>query len=179
MGTPLDDGTYRLDMTCDSANYALFAFGAFHARDPVIEAEMRALRERLWIKTEIGGCARYERDYFHQIEREKTDTVPGNPWAICTLFHAQHAIARATNLSELREAQFYLDWVAARAFESGVLAEQFHPYTGGPIGVSPLTWSHATVVTVVMQYLRKQQELTRGASRGPRAEVETEMSSLS
>jgi GH15 family glucan-1,4-alpha-glucosidase len=179
MATPLEDGTYRLDMTADSANYALFAFGAFFARDPLIESEMRHLRERLWIKTEVGGCARYERDYFHQIEREKTDAVPGNPWAICTLFHALHAIGRATNLNELREALPYLEWVSGRAFESGVLAEQFHPYTGGPIGVSPLTWSHATVVTVVVLYLRKLQELTRGVTRGPRSEVETEMSSLS
>ena len=62
MATPLDDGTYRLDMTADSANYALFAFGALDARDPMMESEMRGLRERLWVKTDIGGCARYERD---------------------------------------------------------------------------------------------------------------------
>jgi glucoamylase len=175
---PMPDGTYRLDTTADSANYALFAFGALEARDPMVEAEMKRLRERLWVKTEIGGCARYERDYFHQVEREKLDQVPGNPWIICTLWHAQHAIARATNVSELREALPYLEWAAARAFDSGVLAEQFHPYTGAPIGVSPLTWSHATVVTVVVEYLRRLQTLTRGAARGPRATVETEMSAL-
>ncbi|MEX2219705.1 MAG: glycoside hydrolase family 15 protein [Phycisphaerales bacterium] len=173
-----DIGRYELDFTADSANYALFAFGAFEARDPMVEAEMRALRERLWVKTEVGGCARYERDYFHQVEREKTDAVPGNPWVICTLWHAQHAIARATNLGELREAIPYLEWACDRAFDSGVLAEQFHPYTGAPIGVSPLTWSHATVVTVVVEYLRKLQQLTRGSVRGPRANVETEMSVL-
>ncbi len=71
-----------------------------------------------------------------------------------------------------------MEWVAARAFDSGILAEQFHPYTGQPIGVSPLTWSHATIVVVVLEYLKKLQELTRGASRSARAEVETEMSSL-
>lgn len=178
MAVPLEEGGYTLDMTHDSANYALFAFGAFHPRDPLVEAEMRALRERLWIKTDVGGAARYERDYFHQVEREKTDAVPGNPWVICTLFHALHAIGRASNLGELREALPFLEWTASRAFESGVLAEQFHPYTGAPIGVSPLTWSHATVVTVVMEYVRKLQELTRGASRSARSQVETEMSAL-
>jgi GH15 family glucan-1,4-alpha-glucosidase len=177
MATP-ENGGYALDMTADSANYALFAFGAFEARDPMVEAEMRRLRERLWVKTDIGGCARYEKDYFHQVEREKTELVPGNPWVICTLWHAQHAIARASNVGELREALPYLEWAAARAFESGVLAEQFHPYTGAPIGVSPLTWSHATVVTVVVEYLRKLQQVTRGSARGPRTTVETEMSVL-
>lgn len=183
MATPLEDGSggsgYRLDMTHDSANYALFAFGALDPRDPQVEAEMRALRERLWVKTDTGGCARYERDYFHQVERENIADVPGNPWVICTLWHAQHAIARAMNRSELAEALPYLEWTAARAFDSGILAEQFHPYTGAPIGVSPLTWSHATVVMVVVEYLRKLQALTRGTARGPRAaEVETEMSVL-
>jgi glucoamylase len=179
MATPLDTGGYTLDFTSDSANYALWAFGAFHPRDPVIEAEMRALRERLWVKTEVGGCARYERDYFHQVERERTDIIPGNPWVICTLWHAQYAIARAGTVAELEQAMPFLEWTAARAFESGVLAEQFNPHTGSPIGVSPLTWSHATVVTVVVEYLKKLQELTRGAARGPRSvEVETEMSAL-
>jgi GH15 family glucan-1,4-alpha-glucosidase len=184
MATPLSGsaggGGYRLDMTADSSNYAVWAFGALDPRDPMAEAEMKALRQRLWVKSDIGGCARYERDYFHQVEREKVDQVPGNPWVICTLWHAQHAIARAMNKAELEEALPYMEWAAARAFGSGVLAEQFHPYTGSPIGVSPLTWSHATVVMVVVEYLRKLQALTRGTARGPRAaEVETEMSSLS
>jgi glucoamylase len=181
MAVPLGgggEGGFALDFTADSANYSLFAFGGFHPRDPMVEAEMRAIRARLWVKTDIGGCARYERDYFHQVERERTDVIAGNPWAICTLWHAQHAIARATTLAELAEALPYMEWTADRAFESGVLAEQFNPYTGSPIGVSPLTWSHATVVMVVVEYLRKLQELTKGAARGPRVEVETEMSAL-
>lgn len=170
---------YRLDMTFDSANYALWAFGAFHPRDPLIEHEMKAIRDRLWIKTDVGGCARYENDYFHRVEHEKLDIAPGNPWVICTLWHAQHAIARAMDIDELREALPYLEWTASRAFESGVLAEQFHPYSGGPIGVSPLTWSHATVVMVVVEYLRKYHSLIKSSTRGPRpATVETEMTVL-
>ncbi|MEL6797634.1 MAG: hypothetical protein AAFO89_12535, partial [Planctomycetota bacterium] len=41
----------------------------------------------------------------------------------------------------------------------GVLAEQFHPYSGDPISVSPLTWSHATVMIAVSEYLNKLAEL--------------------
>ncbi|MCC6660304.1 MAG: glycoside hydrolase family 15 protein [Phycisphaerales bacterium] len=165
MATPMDDGTYRLDMTPDSANYALFAFGAFEPRDPIVMGEMASLRERLWVKTEIGGCARYERDYFHQVERDRIDEVPGNPWVICTLWHAQHAVARAESLADLKAALPYLEWACQRSFQSGVLAEQFHPYSGEPMSVSPLTWSHATVVIVVMEYLRRHAELSRGERR--------------
>ena len=160
MATPLATGGYRLDMTSDSANYALFAFGAFNASDEIIEDEMKGLWDRLWVKTSVGGCARYERDYYHQVERDNTDAVPGNPWVICTLWQAQHRIDHAKTLEELQEALPLIEWAQRRAEKSGVLAEQFNPYSGDPISVSPLTWSHATFVIAVMEYLRKYDKLT-------------------
>ena len=159
MAVPLDEGGYRLDMTRDSANYALFAFGALRPGNPMVVSEMKSLRDRLWVQTPVGGCARYERDYFHQVERTKTDQVAGNPWVICTLWHAQHAIAGARSAEELRAAVPYMEWAVGRARLSGVLAEQYHPYTGEAISVCPLTWSHATFVTTVVQYVRKFEQL--------------------
>lgn len=166
MAVALADGTYRLDMTPDSANFALFAFGALEADDPMVEAEMKALRERLWVNTEVGGCARYANDYYHQVETERIGDVPGNPWVICTLWHALHRIARAERLDQLAQALPYLEWTAKQARPSGVLAEQFHPYSGEPISVSPLTWSHATVLVVVAEYLKKHAELTAALQAG-------------
>jgi GH15 family glucan-1,4-alpha-glucosidase len=166
MAVPLPGGSYRLDMTHDSANYALFAFDAFDVHDPKIQAEMAALRARLWCRTPVGGCARYERDYYHQVERENTDAVPGNPWVICTLWQAQYAIAKARTEADLAEVIDLLNWTVNRAEASGVLAEQFHPYTGAPISVSPLTWSHATFVIVVLEYMRALATL-RGRAAGP------------
>jgi len=40
-----------------------------------------------------------------------------------------------------------------------VLAEQVHPYSGTPLSVAPLTWSHATVVTLVQEYLDRCEAL--------------------
>ena len=54
-----------------------------------------------------------------------------------------------------------LEWVVARALPSGVLAEQIHPYTGDPLSVSPLTWSHAAFVETVQQYLTRLASLSR------------------
>ncbi len=159
MAVPLEDGTYRLDMTRDSANFALFAIAGFDPNDPAIRDEMNSLRDRLWVKTDIGGCARYEQDYYHQVENEKTDDVPGNPWVICTLWQAQYHIEAAETVQELRVALPLLEWCAKRALESGVMAEQFDPYTGAPISVSPLTWSHATYVTTCIQYLRRLESI--------------------
>ncbi|MBX3357785.1 MAG: glycoside hydrolase family 15 protein [Phycisphaeraceae bacterium] len=159
MAVPLEDGTYQLDMTRDSANYAIWAFGALPVHDERVGAEMTSIRERLWARTPIGGCARYERDYYHQVERENTDAVPGNPWVICTLWQAQYLIARATTLDELREALPILEWAVKRTKPSGVLAEQYHPYNGVPMSVSPLTWSQATLVTAVVEYLKQYTRL--------------------
>lgn len=147
--------TYRLDMTRDSANAGLWMFGAFRHGNPMIQSEMKSLFDRLWVKTGVGGCARYERDYYHMVERNQIDQVPGNPWIICTLWHAQHRIACARTREELRSALELIEWAAKRAKESGVLAEQYHPYTGEVLSVSPLTWSHATVVTTVMDYIQR------------------------
>jgi len=170
MATPLNDGTYRLDTTADVANVALFMFDALPADHPAVMAEMKALKEKLWVKTPIGGMARYERDYYHQIEREEIDRVPGNPWIIGTLWLAMHQIQSATNLVELEQSIDYLEWTRKRAAVSGVLAEQYHPYTGAPLSVSPLTWSHATVMAVIIRYLLKHAELT-GKPSGAVAEL--------
>jgi GH15 family glucan-1,4-alpha-glucosidase len=155
---------YRLDMTRDSANYALWAFGAFRPGNPMVVAEMSSLWERLWVRTGVGGCARYERDYYHMVERDNVQAVPGNPWVICTLWQAQHRIAVARTPEELRAALPLLEWAAERARKSGVLAEQYHPYTGETISVSPLTWSHAEVVTTVMAYVNKHARLMAEAT---------------
>ncbi len=163
MAVPLEDGTYRLDMTRDSASYAMFSIAGLDADDPTILAEMNSTRERLHVKTDVGGYARYERDYYHQVESDKIDAVPGNPWIICTLWQAQHEIALAKSVDELRSPMKWLAWCVDRAHESGVLAEQYHPYTGEPISVSPLTWSHATFVVVCVEYLEKLAQLTANA----------------
>jgi hypothetical protein len=38
-----------------------------------------------------------------------------------------------------------------------VLSEQVHPYTGEPLSVSPLTWSHAAFVSAVQHYARRSR----------------------
>ena len=52
-----------------------------------------------------------------------------------------------------------MQWVTDHALPSGVLAEQVHPFTNAPLSVSPLTWSHATFVTAVQEYLEKREQV--------------------
>lgn len=150
---------YTLDVTIDAANYGVFAFGALPADDPKVVATMDAIEERLSIKTQVGGVARYENDYYQQVSQD-IENVAGNPWFICTLWVAQHKIAVAKSSDDLTRAREILEWVVGHALPSGVLAEQVHPYTGEPLSVSPLTWSHATFVTCVLEYVQARERLS-------------------
>jgi GH15 family glucan-1,4-alpha-glucosidase len=68
---------------------------------------------------------------------------------------------RARSARELRQTALpILEWVAEHALPSGVLAEQVHPYTNEPLSVSPLTWSHGTLVVAVLDYLERLEELS-------------------
>ena len=164
MATDNGKGGYTLDMTADSANFALWWLGALATNDPQAHKEMDALRSLLWCKTEIGGCARYQNDYYHRVVSDKPDEIPGNPWVICTLWHAQWAVAQARTIEDLAPAVDLLSWAAQRAASSGVLAEQVNPLTGAMLSVSPLTWSHATVVIAVQELIAKRSEIL-GTSR--------------
>jgi GH15 family glucan-1,4-alpha-glucosidase len=146
------------DRTLDASLYALWYFGMYPPDDPRIEATMDAVRERLWVRTDVGGLARYENDYYHQVSKD-VDRVPGNPWFICTLWLAQWHIARAKNAADLAPALEILLWVTKRALPSGVLAEQVHPFNDSPLSVSPLTWSHAAYVTAFLEYMTRRAEL--------------------
>jgi len=157
--------TWAIDWTLDAAIFGLWYFGMYAPDDPRIVATMQALRDRLWCKTAVGGMARYENDYYHQVSQD-IQNVPGNPWFICTLWLAQHAIASAKTLDDLKPAVDLLQWTANHALTSGILAEQVNPYTHEPLSVSPLTWSHATVVLTVHEYLAKRAELGKKTSVG-------------
>jgi glucoamylase len=149
---------WDVDETLDASLYGLWYFGVFAADDERIASTMQAVRERLWIKTPVGGLARYENDYYQQQSTEIT-RVPGNPWFVCTLWLAQWMIATARSREDLKSAVMIFEWCAHHGLPSGILAEQVHPYTHAPLSVSPLTWSHATFISAIQEYLARWREL--------------------
>ena len=60
-----EDGGWDVDPTLDASLLGLWYFGMFAPDDPRIVATMQAVRDRLWVKTDVGGVARYENDYYH------------------------------------------------------------------------------------------------------------------
>lgn len=152
--------TIELDPTLDSSLCGLFQFGMLSPSDPRVVRTMSAVEQRLMVKTAVGGLARYEDDYYHQVSRD-LGHVPGNPWFICTLWLADWYVARATSPTYLNRAQELIEWVVEHALPSGVLAEQVHPYTNQPLSVSPLTWSHATFIQTIQRYLLKERQMAQ------------------
>lgn len=161
------EGEITVDSTIDASLSGLWLFGMFDADDPKIVSTMQQVIDRLTVKTPVGGIARYENDYYFQVSKE-LDKVPGNPWILCTLSIAHWYALRARSVAELQKATDILMWATERALPSGVLPEQVDPYSGRPLSVAPLTWSHAAFVLAVHRVADRLNNLTpveRGAGR--------------
>lgn len=161
---PTPSGWER-DLTIDASMAGVFLYGMLPPEDPTVIATMKAIYDRLWVRTPVGGLARYEDDYYFQVSSDVRN-VPGNPWFISTLWMADWYIAVAKSPRDLEPARELLEWVVSHASEAGLLAEQIHPFTGQPLSVMPLTWSHAAFVTSVLKYQSKVRELSvKGADK--------------
>jgi GH15 family glucan-1,4-alpha-glucosidase len=158
---------YELDEVLDISLLGLTLLGTLPPRDPRMVETMEAIRQQLWLKTPVEGCARYQNDVYQRPD-DAPQGIPGNPWFISTLWLGEYLISRAESLDELHEALPYLEWCSNNALPSGVLAEQVHPLSGAPLSVSPLTWSHSAFVWTVLQYADKYKSLKdRGVKQRP------------
>lgn len=142
------------DATPDSSLFGLYFLGLLGPQDPRLVATLDAVREILAVRTEVGGLARYRGDYYHAVTQD-WERVPGNPWFIAQCWLARWQIARAETPAALEKALEPLQWVAAHATSAGLFPEQVHPFSGAPLSVTPLTWSHAEFVATVRDYLAR------------------------
>jgi len=144
------------DTAVDSSLSYACTCGVFDASEEMVEKTMNAVIKHLWVKTDIGGVARYEDDDYQRTSRE----VPGNPWFLCTLWLARWYIAKANSLEDIGKALELLSWAVSHSSHSGLLGEQLDPYRGLHLSVSPLVWSHAEFVITVCEYLNKYREIS-------------------
>ncbi|GFN30504.1 glycoside hydrolase family 15 protein [Paenibacillus xylaniclasticus] len=154
------DNRWVKDTTLESSLFAVWEFGVLPVDDDRVVRTMRAIKDGLSVRTQVGGIARYTNDYYFQ-QSGDIEKVPGNPWIICTLWVANFEIESAKSLEELEGPKRTLQWVVDHALQSGVLPEQLNPHDGSPLSVAPLTWSHATFVQSVTKYVSKYRELAQ------------------
>ena len=94
----MNNGSWEVDETVDASLVGLWQFGMYRPDDPKIVSTMQAIRDQLWVKTNVGGVARYTNDQYHQVSQE-IYKVPGNPWFICTLWLAEWYALTARSLA--------------------------------------------------------------------------------
>ncbi|HVW66883.1 MAG TPA: glycoside hydrolase family 15 protein [Candidatus Peribacteraceae bacterium] len=152
--------TIERDLTPDASLAMIWKLNVLPPDDPRVVSTMTQLQNLLRVKTNIGGLSRYTVDHYQSVT-QPTNDVPGNPWIITTLWDAQWQISRAKSLDDLGPARAALEWAKTYASAAGILAEQLNPFTGAPLSVAPLTWSHATYVETVLQYVKKEKELKK------------------
>src|SRR5688572_676379 len=159
------------DVTADASLFGLHFLGVFPPDDERLNATLESIAEDLTVHTPVGGLARYHGDYYYAVSGDWSQ-VPGNPWFIAQCWLARWRIARARTDADLERAIEPLRWVATRASSARLLAEQLDPFSGMPLAVSPLTWSHASFVSAVLDYLRRYERRgseARGEPRRPNA----------
>ena len=156
-----DGQTTEVDDTPDASISMVWKLNVLSVDDPRVISTMEQLEELLSVKTDVGGFARYTTDYYHSVTKPTKD-IPGNPWIITTLWDAQWHIRRAKTIEDLEKAREQILWVVEYASPAGILAEQLNPLTGEPLSVAPLTWSHATFVETVLDFVEKERQISEG-----------------
>jgi glucoamylase len=113
-----NDGSWEVDEMIDASLVGLWQFGMYQPDDPKIVPTMQAIHEQLWVKTSVGGIARYINDHYRQVSQDITN-VPGNPWFICTLWLAEWLSVTAKRADDLKKALDILEWVVRTPFQVG------------------------------------------------------------
>lgn len=155
-----DSDSFDRDPIPDASLLLLPQLGFVHPSHPAMVKTARWVRDSLWVPTRIGGLARYAGDIYQQADDSLE--IPGNPWFISTLWYADYLLMVAQTERDLEEPERLIRWVQTHAFESGVLAEQLHPHTGQPLSVSPLTWSHSSLMLTIARLVHTQTRLRQG-----------------
>ncbi len=153
------NGGMSRDPIVDASLFSLSYFEMFKPDDERIVATMKAVEDALSVSGKHPGLARFEGDSYQLRQTAADLKVPGNPWFICTLWLAQYLLQRARVPADLERPLQILCQVEQAALASGVLSEQFDPASGEPAGATPLTWTHATVILTVHDYMAAKSRI--------------------
>lgn len=141
----------KKDLKYDSSILLTLLFDNFYDKykDRLLLTSGKTVDE-LWIKSEIGGMARFKNDRYHQLTRD-IKNIPGNPWIYTTLLAGFYYL-KIDNFEKVKEI---FDWVEDKALDSGILAEQVHPHTGESISIAPYVLSHSMYILLINEYVKK------------------------
>lgn len=145
------DKSLGFDDTLDvSSLYGIFMFTPIKEEVDRITATLDAVESKLLDKSPSGGLPRYEHDAYFASD----PPFMGNPWFVTTLWIAQLYL----RLNSYDKAIKYIDWTLDHTLPSGILSEQINPNDGNIKSVTPLVWSHAELVNVLLDVALGQKQ---------------------
>ena len=148
-GYTIVDGKRVFDTTLDTASlYGAFMFGLFDVESDEIRHSIETAERALQSATIPGAYVRFEGDDYLQ----KTET--SNVWTVPSLWMAQIYTER----DELDKARRSLDWVMSLLDNSPMIPEQVRPDTGESVFVSPLVWSHAELLSTLIDLMQTTEQ---------------------
>lgn len=156
---PSEKHTFQPDPVLDSSILGVAKFHLFEPDDPRIIDTVKIISDKLWVKTPVGGLARFEGDFSPSAPEPHLSGMPGIPCFMTTFWLAEYLVARARNLPELKQALPIFEWAIANASGTGLIPET--PTLAAPAGISlrPSLWAHAEFIIAVTRYLEKLQTL--------------------
>jgi GH15 family glucan-1,4-alpha-glucosidase len=129
-----------------SSLYAMSTYGPAKPDDTAVYATQTAVEKYLQNPHEAKGVIRYPGDNYMMSHEENG----ANPWYVCTLWLGRHY----ANLGDTEKAIQTLDWTLDHVDESGMLSEQIDPVSGDIRGVTPLVWSHAEYLSLLIKIFK-------------------------
>lgn len=133
------------DETIDvSSFYGAFMFGLFPLDGEEIKAAAETVAKTFGFGDGQFGLPRYENDYYRRTNPDRA----GNWWPLISLWMAQYMM----ECGDPGQSREIIDWVLERRLQSGVMSEQIDPDTNQIISVAPLTWSHAELLSSLIDF---------------------------
>ncbi|MGD9129176.1 MAG: glycoside hydrolase family 15 protein [Candidatus Woesebacteria bacterium] len=143
------------DNTVDSSSlFGLWYFNVFDQDDPLFISTDAEVKKRLTNPGDRAGLIRYENDKYFK------DKDLANPWLITTMWPAISLLKKKqVTQADLEEVERVINWTVDLMYPSGILPEQIDPYTGEAKSATPLVWSHAVYIELILEYLAKKDEI--------------------
>lgn len=136
------DGGVEIDDTLDvSSFYGSFMFGLFPLGGREVVSAAQSIEKQFSFGKDGYGLPRYQNDSYRRID----ESIAGNWWPLVSLWMAQYYLEN----DDETKAHAVVRWVIDMA-DGSTLSEQIDPATGKQLSVSPLTWSHAELISTLL-----------------------------
>lgn len=147
-GLIVRDGQIIKDPTIDASSvFGAYIFGLFDPHSNEISTSIKTMEAVFDVEHAIG-LPRYEDDDY----RRTDSSINGNLWFITSLWLAQYHIDQGA----ADQAHRILDWVQSKTLSTGVIGEQIDPRGGDLISPAPLTWSHAEIISTLLDTITEK-----------------------